>query len=330
MEVNMTSKAVLNILFMLSCLVLVSCSEQDSEIQQTTSPVIAQGALISLDTMSVSPPNVKRTWQFKIQMLAPENTMVKKGDVIAIFDTQRLRTDLISRESDLQAEIKKSESEKLTDEAKEQELVLALAEAQMNFEKAQRKVEIVDSSLSTIEKRKQQADFEIQQSKLEMADQKLTYHRSAMTLNREVASARIQMKQSRVKHLKEDLTKLNVKAPKDGLVMYIPNWNGDKPAVGETIYMGQQLLELPSLTSMALKAEFNEPDTDKVSINQTVKVTFEAYPEKSFEGKVTSLGQTYRPKSKTNRKIVFDAIISLDNLSDDLIRPGMKAKIEVI
>jgi HlyD family secretion protein len=126
------------------------------------------------------------------------------------------------------------------------------------------------------------------------------------------------------------MAKLQVKAPKDGLVMYLANWNGDKPAVGETIYMGQPLLELPSLTSMALKAEFTEPDSSKVAIDQDVKVTFEAYPEKSYQGKVTSLGSAYRPKSSTNQKIVFDAIISLEGLSEDIIRPGMKAKVEVI
>jgi HlyD family secretion protein len=321
----------LNKIWIVSLLVLAGCGDEakttDSEV---VSDVVAQGELISLKSATVGPPNIRRMWQFKIQRLAPENSIVKKGDVIAVFDGQRLRTDLISRQSELEGEIKKAESEKLTDEATEQELVLALAEAEMNFEKAQRKVEIIDASLSTIEKRKQQADYEINKARLAMAKQKLNYHREAMQLNQEVAAARVKMKQSRVNVLKQDMAKLQVKAPKDGLVMYLANWNGDKPAVGETIYMGQPLLELPSLTSMALKAEFTEPDSSKVAIDQDVKVTFEAYPEKSYQGKVTSLGSAYRPKSSTNQKIVFDAIISLEGLSEDIIRPGMKAKVEVI
>ena len=292
--------------------------------------VVAQAELISLQSVMISPPPIRRMWQYKIERLTPENTMVKKGDLIAIFDGQRLRTDLINRQSSLDTEIKKAESNKLTDEAKEQDLVLALAEAKMNYEKAQRKVEIVDTSLSIIEKQKQQADYKIKKARLDMAQQKLDYHRDAMTLNQEVSAARISMKKSRVEQLKSDMRKLRVVAPKDGLVIYQEDWNGKKPAIGEMIYMGQPVVEISSLNSMALKAEFSEPDTSRVALNQIVKVTFEAYPEKSYQGKVTSLGQSYRPKSNTNHKVVFDAIITLDELSDELSRPGMKAKVEVI
>ena len=320
-----------NYLLAVIAFVLTGCSDEQPVLEaDSQNEVVAQGELISLESATISPPNIRRMWQFKIQRLAPENSMVKKGDVIAVFDGQRLRTDLISRQSELQAEIKKAESEKLTDEATEQELILELAESEMNYEKAQRKVEIVDSSLSEIEKKKQQADYEINSARLAMAQQKLAYHREVMGLNQEVAAARVKMKRSRVEILQRDMAKLTVKAPKDGLVLYLENWEGDKPAVGETIFMGQPLLELPSLTTMALKAEFTEPDTSKVAINQAVKVTFDAYPEKSYQGTVTSLGQSYRPKSNTNQKIVFDAIISLEALSEELIRPGMKAKVEVV
>ncbi len=315
----------------LVAMTVLGCSAEESITEtETITEVVAQGELISLETATISPPNIRRMWQFKIQRLAPENTMVKKGDVIAVFDGQRLRTDLISRQSELQEAIKKAESKKLTDEATEQDLRLALAEAEMNYEKAQRKVEIVDASLSEIEKKKQRADYEINSARLAMAKQKLAYHRKAMVLNQEVAAARVKMRQSRVNILQRDMEKLTVKAPKDGLVLYLENWEGDKPAVGETIFMGQPLLELPSLTTMALKAEFTEPDTSKVEINQAVKVTFDAYPEKSYQGTVTNLGQSYRPKSNTNQKVVFDAIISLEALSEELIRPGMKARVEVV
>ena len=200
----------------------------------------------------------------------------------------------------------------------------------MNFEKAKRKAEIVDESSSNIERLKQQADFRYQTEHLAQAQQKLSHHDKAMLINVRVSQGKIQGLRSRVSSIQQELAKLNVKAPKDGLVMYLANWEGEKPAVGETVYMGVSLIQLPSLNAIALKAEFAEPDKSKLKQDQAVKVVFEAYPEMSYPGSIEKLGQAFYPKSNNNPKVVFDVQIELGEERPDVMRPGMKAKIEVI
>ena len=151
-----------------------------------------------------------------------------------------------------------------------------------------------------------------------------------MVINVKVSQGKIRSIQSRVNSIQQEIAKLSVKAPKDGLVMYQENWNGEKAAVGETVYMGRSLMQLPSLDAVALKAEFAEPDKAKLKQGQAVRVIFEAYPEMSYMGKITKLGQAFYPKSTNNPKVIFDAQIELGEIRPDVMRPGMKAKIEVV
>jgi HlyD family secretion protein len=310
---------------------LTGCQADVVETQDfKTSGVTASAELISLKNATLGPPSVPRMWQYKIEFMARENQLVKKGDTVLVFDGQRLKTDLIGHASRLAAEIKKAENQKLKDDATHQDLILALAEAEMNFQKAKRTAEITDASRSKIERDKQQAEYEYQSENLAQAKQKLAHHLNAMDINRQVDQGAINMRQSRVNSMERDIAKLTVRAPKDGLVMYNSDFNGEKAAVGQTVYMGRSLMQLPSLDEVAIKAEFAEPDTAKLHKGQTVKVIFEAYPENAYMGKISVLGQAYYPKSNSNSKVVFDALIELDGNKPDVMRPGMKAKVEVV
>jgi HlyD family secretion protein len=321
-----------NLIIGLSSVCLVACQVEPELIKQdvATVKVTASAELISLENATIGPPNVSRMWQYKIQKMAPENKQVKKGEVILVFDGDRLKNNLIGRKSKLKAAIKKAESDKLKDDATTQNLILKLAEAEMEYEKAKRKAEIVDESSSNIERLKQQADFRYQTESLAQAKQKLAHHKKAMLINVKVSQGKIRSMQSRVNSIEREIAKLNVKAPKDGLVMYQENGDGEKAAVGETVFMGRSLMQLPSLDAIALKAEFAEPDKSKLKQGQEVIVIFEAYPEMSYMGTISKLGQAFYPKSANNPKVIFDAQIELGESRPDVMRPGMKAKIEVV
>jgi HlyD family secretion protein len=316
----------------LSSILLVACQPKPELIKQDLKEVkvTASAELISLENATIGPPNVSRMWQYKIQKMAAENKLVKEGEVILVFDGQKLKNDLIGRKSKLKAAIKKAESDKLKDDAAAQDLILKLAEAEMEYEKARRKAEIVDESSSNIERLKQQADFRYQTESLAQAKQKLAHHKKAILINVKVSKGKIRSMQSRVNSIEREIEKLSVKAPKDGLVMYQETGNGDKAAVGETVFMGRTLMQLPSLDAIALKAEFAEPDKAKLKQGQAVRVIFEAYPEMSYMGKISKLGQAFYPKSANNPKVIFDAQIELGESRPDVMRPGMKAKIEVV
>lgn len=320
-------------LLLLTLALLGGCTEQDESpsMDVVSDPGLrAPAELVSLQDVTIGPPNVNRMWQFKIEYLAPENTLLEEGDIVVTFDAQQLRNDLVGRKSALDAAIKEAEKNALNDQATHQDLKLKLAEAKMNRDIARRKVEITDASRSDIERRKQIAEYEIAQLELAHAEQKVTQHSERMEINQQVQAARISNLRVRADSIQQSIEKLVIRAPKKGLVLYKTDWEDNKPAVGETVYMGKTLVTLPSLDKLAVKVEFDESDTAKVKIGQRVKVLLDAHPEKPFSGTITSLGQAFRYRSQNNLKVVFDAWVELDSLAMDIMRPGMKANVQIL
>ena len=285
--------------------------------------------LMSLQTVTIGPPSIRRMWQYKIQRLVSENKIVKTGDLLVKFDGQELRTTMLTRQSELDAASKQLEKLILEDTATQEDLELDLAEASMNEDKARRKVEITVSSRSEVERRKQEADFVIMQALKAQARQRFDEHKTRRIVNQQVQEARIMNLQTRVDEIKDSINKLTITSPSDGIVVFRDNGDGDRPAVGDTVFMGNSLMDVPSLDNLAIKMEVDESDTNKVRIGQAVDVVLNAYPERIFTGKITSKGQAYRNKSQRNQKVVFDAWVTLDDLDLSIMRPGMQANVNL-
>lgn len=310
---------------------IIGCGSEVTATAEVTKPasLTATGVLVSKESATVSPPSVSSMWQYKIQYLVKENTLVKKGDTVVRFDPMQLRNDLMSKQSQLDAAVKQKEQSELNQTQILQDLKLARAEAKMNRDKEKRKAEIVDASRSGIEKEKQAKQYEIAQAIFAQAEQRLQSYYKSTSINEEVSDATINRLTIDVDRIKSEISLLNVKASKAGIVMYVTEQDGEKPAIGESIWQGRRILTIPSLDKIAVQAEFDEPDTTKVNVGDDVKITLDAYPEMPFVGKIISLGQSYKTKSYRNPKVIFDVFIDIENINPDIMRPGMKVKVEM-
>ncbi|WP_395341067.1 HlyD family secretion protein [Ningiella sp. W23] len=326
----------LPVLLLLSCISLVllsACGEvkESTQVSAGKQTVLSAPAeLVSLQDIAIGPPNVRGMWQFKIEYMARENAMVKTGDLLIKFDGQELQNDLLGRRSNLDAAIKEAEKKKLENEAKLEQLVLDLAQAKMNEEIARRKVEITDVSRSDIERRKQQAQLEIASEAHRQAQSRVAQHKQSMLISEQVQEAKIANQRVRVDQVEQSIAKLSMTAPKDGMVIYASDWSGEKPAIGDTVFMGRTLLELPALDKIAVNVEFDESSSSLVALGAEVKVTLDAFPERPFAGRISEIGQAYRTKSQRNLKVVFDARVTLDTSDGEIMRPGMKARVELL
>jgi HlyD family secretion protein len=103
--------------------------------------------------------------------------------------------------------------------------------------------------------------------------------------------------------------------------------------LGETVTSGVSsfndgtvLFTVADLQSLIIRVNLNEVDIAKVQVGQPVRVTLDAYPQKTFDGKVRHVA----PAAKVVDKIkVFEVEIALDKL-DDAFRTGMSANVEIL
>ena len=302
---------------------------QEVTIEDVELVVNASGELESKQTAIIAPPSVSRMWQYPIKQIAPENTKVKKGEFLIAFDDKKVRDRMIDKQANLNRAMKELENKKLKETEKEQELILAIAENEMNFEKAERKANILDNSRSDNDRKKSIIDFTIAKNDLFLARKKLDFHRSNNRLNIKQMSAKVNRLTSEVNELKQDIARLNVKSPIDGMIIYRTNWEGEKPAAGENVQFGQPVMEIAVIEQMQLKAQVAEPDSGKVAVGQRVKVILDGTQEIVVEGTIESLGRVFRDKSFQDKRRIFDVIIAL-NSSDSRLRPGMTARVDII
>jgi HlyD family secretion protein len=292
--------------------------------------VTASGELESKKTAMIAPPSVSRMWQYQIKQLTPENTRVKKGQLIVSFDSKAVMDRLIDKQAGLDRAQQQLENKEIKETEAEQELILNVAEKKMEYEKTQRKAEIIDNSRSENDRKKSIIDFTIAENDLFLAKEKLKFHLNNKALNLKLAKGKVNRLSSEVEGFKKDIERLKVKAPIDGMVIYRANWQGEKPAVGESVQFGQPIVELAVIDEMQLKAQIAEPDSGKIKLGQSVKIMIDGTQEIVLQGEVVELGRVFRDKSSQDKRRVFDAIIAFEQPKDTVIRPGMTARIEVV
>ncbi|WP_316861862.1 HlyD family secretion protein [uncultured Cohaesibacter sp.] len=135
---------------------------------------------------------------------------------------------------------------------------------------------------------------------------------------------------------KRNLEKSIVKAPADGIVSQIDNIN-----TGQYVAAGSEMAMLFEVSDSWVDANFKETQLENIRIGMPVEVIFDAYPKKSFKGKIASIssgtGAEFSLIPAQNAtgnwvKVVQRVPIRIEfesSESTDLIRAGLSAAVSV-
>lgn len=289
----------------------------------------ATGELVSADTISMMPPSIRRVWQYQVKQLAPEGSKVQKGDIVAQLDTSELSQRLSIKSAKLEATMQDIETSKLRNAKQLEELRLELAEAKMNFEKAERKFKLSDETVAAIDKIKYEKDAEIAKDRLQLTEQKFELENQSAKQRQAMLLGDKQKFASEVAALKRGIASLTLIAPRGGMVVYGNDSQGNKIKEGQSVYMGDAVLSIPDLTHMQVNMVIPEVEASRVKLGQRLKIRLDANPDKVFRGEIIELGAVFRHKNQDVPLVVFDAVASIDEADTELMRPGMTAKIAI-
>lgn len=291
--------------------------------------VHATGQLQSSESFFVGCPPVERVWQYTISFMAPEGQAVKEGDMILSFDAREIMQRLQVKQSDLDTALKELQRMRLAEQQSKESLALQYEQEKVNKQKAVRKADYPEDLIAPMELQKRKMELELTDLQEKLAEKRLANQISGMASRIQVQESKVRLLQAQVDRLQRDAQAMNVLAPKAGLVVYTPNWNGKKHVVGDTCWFGETILELPDLGRMQMKAVILEVQAGRVKAGQPADVRLDANPDRVYKGTVTSLGRVFRVKSDSQPAIVFDAVIDLSDSDPELMRPGMAAGVNI-
>jgi len=148
------------------------------------------------------------------------------------------------------------------------------------------------------------------------------YDTASATLHQ--AEAQVKIKQAALDNAKVNLGRCTIYSPVDGIVI---SRNVD---VGQTVAASLSAPTLfiiaNDLAQMQIDANVAEADIGGVEVGQGVDFTVDAFPYRTFRGKVTQIRNS--PITVQN-VVTYDTVIEVSN-ADLKLRPGMTANVSII
>jgi HlyD family secretion protein len=275
------------------------------------------------------PPMFANYWNFQIVNLVAEGKQVKAGEQLITFEAQRIREDLQRFQNELDQATKELEKTRTQIDLERQELQTKLATAENNYEKLKLKQtrDLGVESLNKVEE--DRLAFEQARREVEAIKERLDWHKKSSEATYQIIVSKKARAENKVNEIKKGMENFQAKADRDGVVIYKTKWNGDKFRVGENVWMGQMILEIPDLNTIIAEAFVPEVDIGKVKTGQRAEVTIDAFPDKVYSGSIKSVGTLVRPKAWDIPNKILDIQIALDQLDTSIMRPSMSVKAKV-
>jgi len=278
----------------------------------------------------VAPVNVP---ELRIVWLAPSGSRVSEGDPVVRFDPSSAKRQLAEKE----AALKQAQAA----------LDQAVAEARITAEQEKRALSDaryqVENARLEVSKAEIVSRLKAEESKIELslAERKLAAQEAQVALNEASSRAKIasltrqrDKAQDEVNLTKERLSKMELKAPLSGLIVYLPNysqgWMNAKPfKVGDQVWPGGALGEIPDLDTLEMEGKIEEIDRGLVALGQDVRVRIDSLPETPFPAKLNELSPMTMmgfewPPTSTFRGFAHIA------KPDPRLRPGMNGGMDVV
>ena len=300
------------------------------EEEPLTRRIPADGELKSSDTANIGCPNVPYTWNYTITQLTAEGMEVQAGMPIVSFDTKQFQERVMRTRNRLDQARSKLEKARIDELQKLEQLELELVEVRANKVKLDQKLEIPEELQKGLELAKLQLDAELAQEELRLIELRVQSQRDNMKSSIASHESTVRSLERDVSDMEANLAAFTVRAPRPGFVVHAKNWRGEKPKVGENVFIGQAVAEVADLGHMEVRAEIAEADARYVDVGQVAEIRLDAAPDRVFTGKIVELGTLFREKSSEIPKMIFDATLSIDEADPEIMRPGMAAKIDIL
>jgi RND family efflux transporter MFP subunit len=322
--------------FLLMSILYLSCSHSQGykEVKVYKGPfyikVHAIGQLKSSASTYIGCPSIRRFWNYTISFMAPEGKTVKPGERILGFDARQLQESFMIKSSELEAAKNELAKILLVEQEQKENFIIQVEEAKVKEENAKLKADKPEELATQIELKKLKMDSELATLNLQLAQNRVKNQTIGMETRIHAQQNIVKRLETEVADLQVAIAKMTIAAPRAGIIVYTPDWDGKKKNVGERCWIGESIMELPDLNKMEVSAVIPEPEAGKIKSGLDVEIRLDSNPDRVFKGKLTSLGRIFRTKSADQPSMVCDAAVTIQDPDPEMMRPGMAAGVDII
>lgn len=282
------------------------------------------GALKAEKASILGPPLIQRMWEFKLAFLVPEGTEVEAGTPVLGFDDSQLRHQLEERQNEgdqAQKELEQKSAELARSRDAE---LLRLAEVEAKVRKLRLETEVPAELKAALERDQKRLELELAEREVSFLQHKIEHQDAQAKAELEGLASRRDRARARVAELKADIGRLMVLAPTRGTVLYAVEGGEERPKVGDSVWQGRSLVEIPDLSAMIAEAQADETDLGRLAVGRPVRVTLDAFPDAEYPGRVTAIGGSIVAAEGGLPVKVIAVTVKLERTDPERMRPGMR------
>ncbi len=307
-----------------------AAAEQFFEVHLADRPVTVttSGIVVSTDVLRFGPPPSGR-WQTTIAELAQEGQRVGEGDLLVRFDSSNLDDDLTR----VSGQLAQRRNELLSlDEKQRQEIEderVALAAAESEARKADRKAEQPEELVPGIEYRKLVEEKRIANLLMRRARERQALSLRLREARRQELETAVRQSALKLASVEKELASFTIRAPRPGLVVLGTDYEGNKVDINASVHPGLVVVRLADDGRLAVQAEIHEHAAARLAVGQRVRVAIDSGGEADLVGRVSRVANTVRRRSRYSDSMVRDITAEIDPGQPPVLRLGMSVQIEV-
>lgn len=292
--------------------------------------LILTGELRAASGEPVAVPRLPE-WETTIRWIVEDGAAVREGDRLVELDTAQIAGQL---------EDKRTARQQALDQLaqKEAEVDGELERRRLAAERARillRKAEIAADVPADLQSRKSFEESRLALHEAQVAHDKaaseLEGYRESSREELEVLRIDLQKAEREVQEAQRAIDTMVLRAPRGGIVVVTENRREDRKwQVGDTAWVGAQLLEIPDLSAMQVEARLSDVDDGKVAPGMPVLCTLDAYPEDRVPGSVRAISPVAHEAGRQSMQRHFQVLVDLERSDPEVMRPGMSVKVEVL
>jgi HlyD family secretion protein len=255
------------------------------------------------------------------EMRADFNTEVKQGQLIARIDPESFEYKVRQASADLES----ARATVLNAQANVAAVMAGVSKARLEADNAQRDAQRKQDLLA--KNFISQADYDNSRNTASSLAESLKVAQAQADVARaQAVSAQAVVKQrdAALAQAKVDLERTEIRSPVDGVVIK------RSVDVGQTVAASLQAPELfiiaRNLQDMQVEASIDEADISRVKPQQAVSFTIDAFPGRSFEGRVS---QIRKAAVSTQNVVTYTVVVGFSNPGGTVL-PGMTANVRIV
>ena len=298
---------------LLACVVSTNLSAEWIKVERGTHPVTIEttGIVVSKDTIHVTPPP-SFFWNLTIGEIVQEGKRVEPGAMLVRFEATREDERLMQ----LTQQLRVSEGELASLAEKHNQQIetekLDLAQAKSDAEKARRKATQPADLIPSVEYQKLVEQRQLADRRVELLLRRAEVSAKARESRKRRLELAVQRSTRAVASATSDKERLAVHAPRAGIAIIGTSFNGEKFDVGSLTQPNQVILELVDDSILEVHGDVREEQAAQLDVGQAVRMTVESAGGIEFTGKIESIGDTVRRRSRFAQEMIRDFRVSLD------------------